>query len=152
MIKCSPCKWVWQICMKYKFRNLDRFLKEHIVQHGRAQVVSPSSFWMFPKFEDQFIPHSQLARRMGLLQQEVLDEASCIVATFKILEIDFITQGHYDYNERCLNFFDCTDLCSPPTQPVKQVLIQILPATSGIKLHLQPSHLPSYLCGRGGYA
>jgi hypothetical protein len=35
---------------------------------------------------------------------------------------------------------------------VKQVLIQILPATSGIKLHLQPSHLPSYLCGRGGYA
>jgi hypothetical protein len=67
MVKCSPCKWVSQICMKYKFWSLDRFLEEHMLQHGRAQVVSPSSFWMFPKFEDQFIPHSQLARRMGLL-------------------------------------------------------------------------------------
>ncbi len=90
-----------------------QIFKEHMLQHGRAQVVSPSSFWMFPKFEDQFIPHSQLARRMGLLQQEVLDEASCIVATFKILEINFIAQWDYDYNERCLNFFECTDLCLP---------------------------------------
>jgi hypothetical protein len=43
MVKCSPCKWPWQICMKYKFWNLDRFLEEHMLQHDRAQVVNPSS-------------------------------------------------------------------------------------------------------------
>jgi hypothetical protein len=39
MVKCSPCKWVSQICMKYKLWSLDRFLVEHMLQHGRAQVV-----------------------------------------------------------------------------------------------------------------
>ncbi len=43
MVKCSPCKWAWQICMKYKFWSLDRFLEEQMLQHDRAQVVSHSS-------------------------------------------------------------------------------------------------------------
>jgi hypothetical protein len=55
----------------------------------------------------------------------LLDGASRIVATLKILETNYVVQVRHDYNERCQKCFDCIHLRLPSMHPDFQLFCHL---------------------------
>jgi hypothetical protein len=78
----------------------------------------------------------------------LLDGASCIVATLKFSETNYVTaQVHYDCNERCQNFFDCFHLRLPSMHPDFQLFCHLCHNAKGEGGEGGSGAVFSLLCG-----